>query len=112
MKNYASLIALSYFNQYKDNYVLSDLIQILGMTMKKFDDLLSELFSKQYIEYRKNLITITESGTSILVAANMYHYDNDDHEYATLHIDKKAAIPIDQPYVPDRFFTKVRKKSS
>ena len=112
MNEYVTLIALSYFNQYKEHYVLSDLVQILGMTSKKFDELIDELFNKQYIEYKNNLIEITERGTSQLVASNMFYYDDKNQEFMTLHANKDVALPVDQPYIPQKFFTKIRKKNS
>lgn len=103
MVNYTSLIALSYFKQYGEKYMLSELIEILGMTSNKFDILLQELFDKKLIEYHNNLIRITDSGRVKLVANNMYHYNNNDQDYFVLYAKKDRVWPIDRPYIPRIF---------
>lgn len=107
MSDYATLLALSFFKQYKDSYILSELMKILGADAEQLDSLIFELIDSGYIEYQNYMLTITEKGNAELVASNMNQYNDQDIDFIKLHVNQSAVWPIDKPYVPDKFMTKL-----
>lgn len=106
MDDYSLLLALSYLNQYKEKYILSELMQILGMTTNQFDILLSELFEHKYIVYNNYILSVTALGKAFLTSSNMYDYDNLESNTNLLHVDPEKAMSIDEVYIPKKILRK------
>lgn len=107
MSNFTNLLALSYFKQYGDSYVLSELTKILGISAEQLDTMISELIENGYIEYKCNMLSITIKGLSELIDSNMHGYNNQDTEFILLHVNKDKAWPLDKVYLPKNFGTKI-----
>lgn len=110
MDDYSLLLALSYLNQYKEKYILSELMQLLGMTTNQFDTLLNKLFEHNYVTYDNYLLSIAPLGKAFLTSSDMHKYDNLESSFNLLHVAPEKAIPIDQIYVPRNFSLKRQKK--
>lgn len=106
VSDYTTLLALSFLKQYKDNYILSELMKILGFNAEQLDMLIFKLLNDGYLEYKNCMLTVTEKGNEKLVGSNMYQYDDNDTEFIKLHVNRSEALPIDKPYVPDNFMIK------
>ena len=52
---YEEVLALSYFREKKSEYIISDLIEILGYNRDQMDELIWRLFAKEYLCYNDNM---------------------------------------------------------
>jgi len=107
MMEYCKLLSLSYFKEYGNRYILSELMKILGISSEQLDLQISELIEDRYIEYKNNMLTITDKGELTLISSNMDGYKDQDNEFIMLRVNQSEVWPIDKPYVPKKFLSKI-----
>lgn len=103
---YKEILALSYFREKKSEYIISDLIEILGYNRNQMDELLESLFKKEYLCYNENLISVTSKGMTFLISQNSNEMSAEDDHFSMIKICPESALPIDAPYVPKKFTKK------
>lgn len=108
MNSYQIILALCYFKEKKTGYVLSELMEILGYTHKQLNDLIEELFSKGYICYIEDLISITNQGLTFLITNDCDDMSANVPSVEMVKIDPSQAIGLDYPYVPKKFDEKYK----
>ena len=103
---YEEVLALSYFREKKSEYIISELIEILGYNRDQIDELIRRLFTKEYLCYNDNMISITNKGMTFLISRNSDEMSARDDQFLMIKISPESALPIDAPYVPERFTKK------
>ncbi len=103
---YKEILALSYFREKKSEYTLSELKEILGYNENQMDELIGSLFTKEYLCYDDNMISVTIKGMIYLISQNSDEMNVRDNQFLMIKISPESALPIDAPYVPKRFTKK------
>ena len=103
---YKEILALSYFREKESEYIISELIEILGYNRNQIDELISCLFTKEYLCYKDNMISVTSKGKTFLISQNSDEMSSSDNQFLMIKISPESALPIDAPYVPDSFTKK------
>ena len=62
MDDYSMLLALAYFKERQQNYIFSELMELLGFNRIQLANLMDKLFDKEFIAYNNNLASITQKG--------------------------------------------------
>lgn len=106
MSDYIMMIALTYFKEMKEEYVLRDLSEILGYTHSQMDELIMGLISAGYIAYVEDLMCITRKGMTFLIANEKDNLNLFDEDFKLIHINPQNAVSIEKPYVPKDFAKK------
>ena len=109
MNNYSTSLALAYFKEKREHYIIGELAEILGYNSKQIAELVEYLLSKDYIAYINDLLTITPKGITFLISNNHDSLSIQAENFVTAHIDSKNAMPIDAPYVPVGFTKKIKR---
>ena len=108
MNNYILSLALAYFKEKREAYVISELMEILGYNRKQIDTILFALIHKGYLEYVDDLLCITPKGLAYLIGNDQGNIRLQVDNFVTLHIDPQKAQSIDTPYVPRGFVKKYK----
>ncbi len=103
---YEEVLALSYFKEKKSQYIISELMEILGYNRNQIDELIERLFAKEYLCYIENLISITSKGVTFLISKNSDEMSASDDQFLMIKISPESALSIDAPYVPEKFTKK------
>ena len=106
MVDYSTVLALSYFKEKGNKYVISELMEILGYTRTQIDDLMNELFAKDYIGYDDDMIHVSKKGMTFLIGNNYDDLSLNDQQFRMIKIDPNSAVSFDYPYVPEKFTKK------
>lgn len=109
MNDYSISLALAYFKEKREHYVIGELAEILGYNGEQITELIQYLLSKQYISYIDDLLAITPKGITLLISKNQDTLFIQEDDFITPHIDPNHALPIDAPYVPVGFTKKFKK---
>jgi len=107
MDNYRKQLALLYFKTSGNEYDLSDLMQLLGLQQNQLDIILSELRKEGFICTNNYEIAITEKGILHLVANNITNNADSGVQYPFKNIVSENLMPLNEPYVPKKFLTKI-----
>ena len=106
MNEYTTILALAYFKEHKEHYLLSELMEILGFNRRQMDGLIYDLLNKNLICYSDGMINLTDTGLTFMIANNHDDSDITDDSFNMVKIDPKTAMSIDTPYVPQNFTKK------
>lgn len=106
MIDYSKVLALSYFKEKGNQYVISELMEILGYTRTQIDNLMDELFAKDYIGYNDDMICVSKKGMTFLIGNNYDDLNLNDQQFKMVKIDPNSAVSFDYPYVPEKFTKK------
>lgn len=107
MDNYRKQLALLYFKTSGNEYDLSELMQLLGLRQNQLDSILLELKEDCFIYISNYEIRITEKGILHLVANNINSNAENGIQYSLNNIAVENLMPLNEPYVPKRFLTKI-----
>lgn len=108
MNDFKNMLILSYFFQYKNDYLLSKLQVILGLTTLQLENRILELIDCKMLEYNNNLLSITTKGIQKVVSNNFDSFPFEiNNELISLDVGK--AIKIDDIYIPNNFLKKYRR---
>ena len=106
MNEYATILALAYFKEHQEHYLLSELMEILGFNRRQTDALICDLLDKNFISYIDGMIKLTEKGLTFMIANNHDESGVADDNFIMAKIDPPRAVSIDTPYVPKGFTKK------
>ena len=106
MSEYATILALAYFKEHQEHYLLGELMEILGFNRRQIDVLIYDLIDKSLISYIDGMIKLTDKGLTFMIANNHDESDVTDDSFIMVKIDPQRAMPIDSPYVPKGFTKK------
>ncbi|MEG2012870.1 MAG: hypothetical protein RR063_06655 [Anaerovoracaceae bacterium] len=107
MDYYRKQLTLLYFKTSGNEYDLSELMQLLGLRQKQLDLILLELKKDGFICTNNYEIKITEKGILHLVSNNINSNADNDIQYSLNNIVVENLMPLNEPYVPKRFLTKI-----
>ncbi|AOY77881.1 hypothetical protein [Clostridium formicaceticum] len=103
-------LVLIYFNTVGDIYTYSDLVDLLGLTYKQVDNIVSSIMTEGYLSYNENkVIVINDKGIKLLKSNGFYNVDIFSiYEDELINKDtfNNKKIDINDIYVPKRFTTK------
>ena len=103
--NYVNVLTLKYFYKTKDNYILSELIEKLGMDYESFNDLISDMIKNGLLEYNNSLLKITKKGREkIMNFTNNIDGDNFIMKDINNFYYKDG---INNIYIPNNFLEKI-----
>ena len=108
MNNYTLSLALTYFKEKRNTYVISELMETLGYNHKQIDSLLSSLMQKGYLQYVNDLLSITPKGLAYLIGNDQGNIKLQVDNLGTPHINPQKAQKLDVPYVPVGFVKKYK----
>jgi len=74
MDEYVELLILAYFKEFHENYDLTVLKEKVGLSYGMLDEYLNELIDNNKIEYRNNLLVITQLGRLSLAKSKLENY--------------------------------------
>lgn len=106
MEEYVSLLALAYFKEKGREYLFSELMELLGHNRAQFSELMNTLFEKEYLTYDENMVSITGKGLTFLISRDQSDMVLHSESTMSLHIKPESSMPLDAPYVPERFTKK------
>ena len=107
MNDYCISLALTYFKEKRQDYIISELSELLGYNKIQVENLLSVLIDKNYLEYNESLLlSITGKGLTYLIAHNKAEMILKTDEIKPTYINPDTAISSEDPYVPRCFFKK------
>lgn len=109
MDDYSISLALAYFKEKRERYVLGELAEILGYNSNQIAELVQNLLSQKYITYIDNLLAITPKGITLLILRNQDKLSIQEDGFIMSHIDPRNALSIDAPYVPVGFTKKFKR---
>ena len=106
MNDYIELMILSYFKQ-NSEYSYAELAQLLGLPIITVSNHIENLISRNLLEYKDRLITLSFKGRIVLQNSELEFYD---YFNTNINFDnfRNNAWPIERVYVPDNFLKKVR----
>ena len=107
MNDFKNMLILSYFFQYKRNYLLSQLQIILGLTIDQIEERISSLIELNYLEYKNNLLSITAKGVQIVLSKSIDSFPFDiNHTQIKNSVNLYEVLSLDAPYIPKNFMEK------
>lgn len=109
MSEYRIPLALTYFKERREQYIIGELAESLGYNSKQINELIKHLIEQGYIDYTDNLLAITSKGIAFLISNDQDAICLQAENIATPYIDPQKALPIDAPYVPVRFSKKTNR---
>lgn len=109
VKEYTTFLALAYFKEKQSSYLISEMMELLGLTQAQVDNLISQLLQNGFISYDDSLLKITSKGLTYLITNNCGMIEVENKTIPLCHISPERATPIDEPYVPKRFLKKYKK---
>lgn len=101
--DYASLVALVYFEEKGPCYDLLELQEKIGVNKSRLFEMLVNLFQSNALAYSDNLISITDRGRTLITSNNMEHFGKDGGVAPIEIRDTKA------PVFPSRFLQQLDK---
>lgn len=108
VNDYIVSMALTYFKERGKDYIISELMEILGYSRYQIDDLIMSLIQAEHLHYEDNLLTITAKGITHLISKNHAGFQIQVDDLPTPHINIQKAQSIDVPYVPIHFAKKYK----
>lgn len=109
MNEYLKLLILAYFREKDKDYSLQELSTLIGVNLIMLDNILEDLFEKQFLLYKERMIILTHKGRLKLMNSNLEEYnfsmDNFENEF------EGEKWPIDRPFYVHRFSEKVWRNS-
>lgn len=108
MNDYSVSLALAYFKEKREHYIVGELAEMLGYNNEQLADLIQHLLEKKYIGYINDLLSITPRGLTRLISKNQDTLLTQEEEFITPHINVRHALAIDAPYVPTNFSKKFK----
>lgn len=109
MSKYSIPLALTYFKERREHYIIGELAKILGYSNKQINELIEHLMDQGYIAYNDNLLAITSRGIRFLILNNLDAICLQAESIETPRINPQKALAIDAPYVPVRFSKKTNR---
>ena len=106
MNDYRLSLALSYFRERGEEYEISEMMELLGLTRDRLSELLESLLDEKLIEYSDNLLHITKKGLTRLIAQNQGDMIINQDTIEFLYIKPDNAQSFEHPYIPLKFFRK------
>lgn len=107
MNDFKNMLVLSYFFQYKRNYLLSQLQTILGLTIDQFEERISSLIELNYLEYKNNLLSITAKGVQFVLSKNIDSFPFDiNHTQIKNSVKSYETLSPNDLYIPKNFMKK------
>lgn len=108
MNNYIISLALSYFREKQEKYIISELMEILGYNRNQIDELIMYLMQKGLLQYENDLLCLSTIGITHLIANDQAGISVKVEEINKPHIDPQNALALEAPYVPVGFTKKYR----
>lgn len=102
MNNYTVSLFLLYIKDMGNDYDLSEVKQILGITQHQLEYIMKDLIKQELIEYVNFTLKITHKGLRYLISKNNINFHIQDDEYIT-NIKRHEVLPVDAPYIPKNF---------
>lgn len=109
MSEKLELLVLAYFRDTKENYLIREISELIGISLGTVNSILDIFFEKKFLEYKDNLISLSFIGRIRLMNSTMEYYsflDNDIEEEYT-----KEKLEIDKPYLIRDFSKKSWRKN-
>ena len=89
--------------------ILSELKEMLGYSSAQLEEVIFTLVSDGYIEYRDDLLCITNEGIIFLISNDQEDTVLESDQLNLKHIDPSKSMNIGAPYVPVGFAKKYSK---
>lgn len=103
-----NLFILSYFKQCEADYDFPDLGQLLGVPVVELIGRISILLNEGLLEYKSNLLSLSEAGEKILKNTQQGFLDFEETQEIPLRrINPDKALSLSEPYVPKDFLKKL-----
>lgn len=106
MTEYQKLLFLTYFKECKE-VDFNELIYLLGLNSNSLDELIREMIDAHYIEYVNYKLQITDQGIRHLIANNQINSKIETGDYILRNISPDKALPLDEPFAPKDFTSKI-----
>ena len=97
LDEFSELLILAYFKEYKDDYSLFELKELLGVSFESLDNGLEELIhDEQLCLNDRNLLSLTHKGRIRLMDSGMENYSfKQDNTHDNCEVEK---WPLTKPY--------------
>lgn len=105
MEEYIELLVLTYFRDHTEEYSLSELREMIGVSLKQLDEIIDRMICEKKLIYEDSMLRISFDGRIMLMDSSMedYHIVNEEEINSRL---LKANWPIDKPYFVSKFSKK------
>ncbi|MGI6028507.1 MAG: hypothetical protein ACOX81_03730 [Candidatus Heteroscillospira sp.] len=108
MSDYITSLALSYFREKREKYLISELMEILGYNRNQIDALIMHLMQEEFLRYEDDLLRLSTKGISYLIANDQAGVSIKVDEINRPHINPQNVLALDAPYVPVGFTKKYK----
>ena len=108
MSDYITSLALSYFREKREKYLISELMEILGYNRNQIDALIMHLIQEEFLRYEDDLLCLSTKGISYLIANDQAGVSVKVEEINKPHINPQNVLALDAPYVPVGFTKKYK----
>ncbi len=106
MSDYITSLALAYFREKREKYLIGELMEMLGYNRQQIDALIVRLVQEDFIQYEDDLLCLSPKAVSYLIANDQAEVSIQIEEINTPNINPKNALALDAPYVPIGFTKK------
>lgn len=106
MSDYITSLAISYFREKHEKYLIGELMEILGYNRQQIDALIMRLMQEELLQYEDDLLCLSTKGVSYLIANDQAGISIQVEEINTPNINPQNALALDAPYVPVGFTKK------
>ena len=102
--NFKLMLVLMYFEEYKSEYLLSEICNLCSFTTKQLDESIKVLIEDGFLEERNNMIMISIKGTQFLVEQgyNKISLNDLNDSILTLEINDYK-LGFEDLYIPNGF---------
>ncbi len=106
MTEYQRTLFLIYFKDCSE-VDFHELNLLLGLNGNVFDQLIREMIDDEYIAYDNYKLRITDKGIRYLISKDQIYSQLENDDFILRNISPNDAFPMDKPYVPKNFLSKV-----
>lgn len=107
MNDYLSLLILAYFKKNQEGYSFLNLSRMLGISLELLEELIESHIDNGYLGYVNNMLSLLPNGRLLIMNKAVDSLDFSEENIEVDIIDSSNAWPLDRPYVPEKFTSKL-----
>ena len=74
MEEYIELLVLTYFRDHTEEYSLSELREMIGVSLKQLDEIIDRMICEKKLIYEDSMLRISFDGRIMLIDSSMEDY--------------------------------------
>ena len=107
MDEYINSLVLAYFKSNQDDYSFHTLAKMLGLTVENLEEYIDNHIKNGNLKYINNMLKLTSTGRLAIMNDSVDYFDFEEDSIRIDAIDSASAWPVDKPYLPEKFTSKL-----